>query len=104
MSREINLNGGEITILKTLGLSGAPVAGKIFLEQMEEMEPGELIDTLSGLLSMGYILSNRVYVRTMEDIERAFFHVNPSYASDLRDVLHPARKRAREQRVRRRRG
>jgi len=29
MHREINLSGGEIALLKTMGLSGAPVYGKL---------------------------------------------------------------------------
>jgi len=37
----------------------------------------------------------------MEDVERAVFHVNASYARDLRDALNPSRRR--EERSRRRR-
>jgi hypothetical protein len=103
VSREINLNGGEITILKTIGLSGEAMAGKVLIERADELEAGELIDTLDGLLTMGYVLSNRPNIRSAEDIERAFFRVNPSYAKELRDVLQPARRQAREQRERRRR-
>lgn len=103
MSHEINLSGGEITLLKTIGLSGAAMAGKVLVERADELEAGELIDTLDGLVTMGYVLSNRPNVRSAEDIQRAFFRVNPSYIKELRDVLHPARRQAREQRERRRR-
>lgn len=103
MAREIHLSGGEISILKTIGLSGIPLLGKALTERVEEMEAGEIIDTLNGLLAMGYVLSNRVNIRSVEDVERAFFRVNPSYLRELRDVVHPARRQARNQRERRRR-
>ncbi len=102
MSRELNLNGGEITLLKTLGLSGAPIAGKFLVEHMREMEAGEFIDTLEGLLAMGYVLSSKVNVRTMDDVKHGFFRVNPSYAHALRDSIHPSRNREAPQRRRRR--
>jgi len=40
MHREIHLSGGEITLLKTLGLSGAPTYGKLLMEKIGEMEIG----------------------------------------------------------------
>lgn len=101
MQRDIKLNGGEITILKTLGLSGLPVHGKLLLERMEETETAELLDTLSGLLALGYVLSTKVNLRTREDIERASLRVNPSYARDLKGALNPGRQRQEEARARR---
>lgn len=103
MSRDINLSGGEITILKTLGLTGVATPGTVLLERLNEMEAGEFIDTLDGLLVMGYVLSNRVNVRTIEDIQRSLFRVNSSYLRELREVIHPTRRAQREQRERRRR-
>ena len=100
MARDITLDGGEITILKRIGLSGTPVFGKMLLDRGEEMETGELIDTLVGLIEQGYVLSNKVNIRSLEDIETAFFRVDASYAKDLRDAINPSRRRA-EERVRR---
>jgi hypothetical protein len=88
MHREITLTGGEISLLKTLGLSGMPTYGKLLVEQ----------------ISQGYVLCDRVNVRTMDDVERAVFRVNASYARDLKDAIQPGRRRDREQRRRRRRG
>jgi hypothetical protein len=102
VSRELNLDGGEITLLKTLGLTGAPMAGKFLIERSQEMETGELIDTLEGLISMGYVLSSKVNVRTKEDIEHSFFRVNPSYSHALRESIHPTRTRETKERRRRR--
>ena len=102
MRREINLSGGEITLLKTLGLSGAAVYGKLLAEQIGEMETAEFIAELNGLIELGYVLSDKSNVRTMEDVERSVFRVNASYAHDLRDAIQPGRRREKEQRRRRR--
>src|ERR1700737_34229 len=102
MRREINLNGGEITLLKTMGLSGMPVYGKQLVEKIGEMETAEFIDELNGLVSLGYVLCDKVNVHTMEDVERSVFRVNASYARDLRDAIQPGRRREKAQRRRRR--
>jgi len=102
MRREINLSGGEITLLKTMDLSGAPVYGKFLVERIGEMETAEFLDELNGLVSLGYVLCDKVNLRTMEDVEKATFRVNASYARDLRDALHPGRRREHQQRRRRR--
>lgn len=103
MAREINLSGGEITLLKTMGLSGSPIFGRLLIEHMGEMEPAEFLDELSGLMSLGYVLADKVNVRTIEEVERTVFRVNASYARDLRDAIQPGRRRE-QQRRRRRRG
>jgi hypothetical protein len=101
--REIQLSGGEITILKAIGLTGTALNGKFLLDKIEEVEAGEFIDTLEGLLAMGYLLATKVNIRTLEDVERASFRVNPSYAHDLKDALDPFRRREQEKQRRRRR-
>jgi hypothetical protein len=104
MAREIILDGGEITLLKKIGLSGAQVYGKMLIDRVEGMETAEFLDTLIGLIDQGFILSNKVNIRLIEDVERAFFRVNAAYAKDLRDAVNPGRKRdrARAERQRRR--
>jgi len=102
MRREIKLSGGEISLLKTMGLSGTPVYGKLLIERIGEMESAEFLDELTGLVSQGYVLCDKVNVRTMEDVERAVFRVNASYARDLRDALNPSRRREEKSRRRRR--
>jgi hypothetical protein len=103
MGREINLDGGEITLLKKIGLSGAPVFGKLLIDRIEGMETAEFLDTLIGLIDQGYVLSNKVNIRLIEDAEKAFFRVNAAYAKDLRDAVNPGRKRERERTQRQRR-
>jgi hypothetical protein len=89
---EITLSGGEITILKTIGLSG-PASGKQLAEHMEDMESAEFLDALEGLMTIGYVLANRVNIRTMDAVEASSFRVNPSFARELRDAIYPSRTR-----------
>lgn len=102
MEREIKLDGGEITILKALGLSGTALNGKMLMDRTGDMEEAEMVDTLTSLIDQGYVLSSKVNVMDVEDIERSSFRVNPSYSRDLRDALKPGTRR-REDRSRRQR-
>ena len=43
------------------------------------MEEAEFLDELNGLISLSYVLSAKVNVRTMEGVERAVFRVDTSY-------------------------
>ena len=101
---EITLSGGEITILKTIGLSGSLTSGKQLADHMEDMESAEFLDALEGLIAIGYVLANRVNIRTMDAVEASSFHVNPSFARQLRDAVYPSRKRQEKPSRRRRRG
>jgi hypothetical protein len=103
MGREIKLDGGEISILKKIGLSGAPLFGKLLIDRIEEMETGEFLDTLMGLIDLNYVLCNKVNIRLMADVEKAFFRVNPAYTKDLQDAVNPSRKRERDRQERLRR-
>jgi hypothetical protein len=104
MAREIKLDGGEITLLKKIGLSGTQVYGKMLMDRTEAMETAEFLDTLTGLIDQGYVISNKVNIRLIEDVARAFFRVNAAYAKDLRDAVNPGRRREQERTPRRRRG
>jgi hypothetical protein len=103
MSREIRLDGGEISILKNIGLSGAPLLGKLLIGRIDEMETGEFLDTLSGLMEQGYVVSDKVTVRTIQDVEKASFRVNAAFSKDLQDAVNPSRRRERERQERLRR-
>jgi len=79
------------------------MGGKFLLDRIEEVEAGEFIDTLDGLVAMGYLLATKVNIKTLEDVERTSFRVNPSYAYDLKDALDPNRRREAAKQRRRRR-
>lgn len=99
---EIKLSGGETSILKAIGLSGLSTKGKQLLERIGETAENEFLDDLNSLIMTGYVLSDKVNLYKMEDVERATLRVNASYARDLKDALHPGRKREQERRRRRR--
>ena len=104
MAREIKLNGGEISVLKAIGLSGTQISGKQLIDRVDEMESAEFIDTLDGLMSVGYVLTNKVNLRKMEEVEVANFRVNASYARDLKDAINPGQRREKDRSRRQRRG
>ena len=104
MPREIKLSGGEISLLKAIGLSGTQVFGKLLLDKISDAEQVEFLDTLVGLIDQGYVLSNRVNIRTIDEVEKSFFRVSPAHARDLRDAVNPSRKRNEDRGRRDRRG
>ena len=73
------------------------------LEERAGMETAEFIETLTGLIEQGYVDSSKVNVTDMDDVERGNFRVNSSYSRDLRDALHPNRRREDRGRRQRRR-
>ncbi len=99
---DISLNGGEISILKTIGLGGGLMPGTQLAQRMDEMVAAEFLDSLEGLMSVHYVLSNKVTIRTIDDVKSATFHVNPAFARELRDAVYPSRARKPETRRRRR--
>ncbi len=102
MSREIKLDGGEISILKSIGLSGQQAPGKVIVERSNDMETAELLDTINGLIALGYLLTERSHLRSLEDLERSNFRVNSAYARELRAAVHPSRREEPKTRRRRR--
>ena len=103
MQREIQLEGGEITILKALGTSGAPMLGQLLARKLKEMDQREFVETLDGLITQGYVVSNKVNLRHLEEVEKAFFRANPSCGKALRDAVS-GRKPEQGKERRRRRG
>ena len=96
MPRELTLDGGEITLLKRIGLSGGQIYGRLLVDDLEAEEIPIFLETLTGLIEQGYVLSNKVNIRLKEDVEKAFFRVNPAFSVALRDATNPARRRERE--------
>ena len=89
---EIKLEGGEISVLKAIGLSGNALYGKQMIIKLKEFGEAELLDTLRGLIMLGYVLCDTHNLNTIEDVETANFRVNSGYAKELRDALDPRRK------------
>lgn len=102
MPRELTLDGGEITLLKRIGLSGGQTFGRLLVQDLEQEEIPVFLETLNSLLEQNYILTNKVNLHGIEDVQKAFFRVNPVFALALRDAANPARRRAREAQAERR--
>ena len=100
---EIKLSGGEITILKTLGLTGAQMAGTQLADRVAEMEEAEFLDTLTGLIDQDYVVASRVNIRTMDSVKEAAFRVNPAVSRELREAVYPSRQMKSDMGRRRRR-
>jgi hypothetical protein len=101
MSREINLSGGDISVIKALGLTGSPVNGLKLLERLNDMGVAELLDTLDGLMMFDYVVSDVDPIRRKEDLEHANIKVNTTHIRDLREALNPQRKEITPRRQRR---
>lgn len=91
-------------MLKALGLSGAPLHGELFIARLKELEPAEFMDTLTGLIMSGYVLSSKVNIAKIEEVAYSSFRVNPAYGRDLRDSLRGGGRRTDQRERRRRRG
>lgn len=101
MAREISLSGGDTTVLKAIGLSGLEIKGTTLIDRLADgLEAAELCGTLDSLVTSDYIVSSTDRFRTLEDVEKADFKVNPACAKELRDAV---KGRPREPEGRRRR-
>lgn len=97
----INLDGGEISVIKALGTGGGDTSGKVLLERVSDLEVAELIDTLRGLVSQGFVTTDKDSFHSKEELEKANFHVNSGYARELRDAIDPRPEKIKSKRVRR---
>lgn len=92
MARDISLSGGDVSIIKALGLSGTTVDGETLVDRLKDMEAAELIDSLLGLMMMDYVLSDIQNFRKIEDVQKANFKVNAGCLKDLKEAITPGRK------------
>ena len=104
MGREINLSGGEITVLKTIGLSGTQIYGALLFDKVEDLGEVEFLEILHDLLAMDYVMASKANVRTLDDAKTSFFRVSPTNARDLRHAISPSRDREKARERRQRRG
>ena len=89
-------------VLKALGLGGTSVDGETLLERVHGLEEAEFMDTLRGLIMLGYVNSDKRALHDYKDVEIANFHVNSGYSRELREAIDPRRRKPqRSRRVRR---
>ncbi len=100
--REINLDGGEISVIKALGFGSTEVTGEDLMAKLSgDLVPAELIDTLKGLMMMGYIEADKGSFYNVDELKVVHFRVNSGYGKDLREALNPQPKAKKSKRVRR---
>ncbi|MEI6562532.1 MAG: hypothetical protein WCO68_10705 [Verrucomicrobiota bacterium] len=85
---KINLDGGEISIIRGLGFSGAPMTGRDLKSRVGRMSNGDLADCLKTLIALGYVTSTPDLDR-VEDLEKVAFAVNSGYAKMLKEAIDP---------------
>ena len=100
-TNNLNLDGGEISIIKALGLSGSEITGEQLASRVADMGVAELINSLNGLIMMGYVISDTSAIRKEADFQRARFQVNSGYARELKDAMDPTPDRPKSRRMRR---
>ena len=96
----INLDGAETSVIKTLGVGGSAMTGKELATRLAGIGGNELFDILKTLCDVGYVNSSRD-IGQPQDVEGATFFVNPGYAKDLKEALDPSEKKGPSKRVRR---
>lgn len=97
----INLDGGERSILKGLGFGGSAVDGQTLFNRCAGFAEAEFIDSMKGLIQMGYVSTDGRNLRTMDDIKDVAFQINSGYSRELREALNPQSKPKKSRRVRR---
>lgn len=99
--RDLNLDGGEVSVIKAIGLSGSEISGEELIKRCPELELAELMDTVKGLIQQGYVEAEPTVFYDVEEIKRVSFHVNSGYSKDLRESLNPQQAKPKSKRVRR---
>jgi hypothetical protein len=99
--REINLDGSEISIIKAIGIGGGEISGATLMERCADLAEAELIDTVKGLMAIGYVDADKTGFYKKEELEANVFRVNSGYAKELKDALNPKPEVKKSKRVRR---
>lgn len=86
MTRQLKLNGRELSLLRAIGF-GLGITGEELLERMS-MDPSELVDLLNTMLDSGYVeAASMKQQATLADFTSDTYELNPSYTSELRVAL-----------------
>ena len=100
MGHGINLSGGDISMIKAIGLAGSAVSGETLMQRCVGMGDAEVIESLKDLIAIGYVVADNETFHSGSDIAKIQFRVNTSYSRDLKEALDPQPKKV-ERRQRR---
>jgi len=98
---DIYLDGGEVAIVKAIGLGGTVATGEMILDRAKNLDIYEAMDVLKGLMLIGYVISDRDSFRDNDDFREAEFHLNSGYTKALRNAIDPDSEPKRPKRIRR---
>lgn len=101
MAHDIQLDGAEISVLKAIGIGGGEVDGETLLQRCKGLDASALIDTLKGLIDVGYVDSDASSFYSAPEVEKASFRVNSGWAKDLSEAVDPTDEPKKSKRVRR---
>lgn len=101
MARDVQLNGTEISVIKALGIGGSEIDGAALRERCSDLETAEIVDTLKGLISQGYVDADNDSFYDAKGMDKLHFRVNSGYAKDLKEMLDPRPQARKSKRVRR---
>ena len=101
MAHEIQLDGAEISVLKAIGIGGGEVDGATLLQRCKGLDMNALIDTLKGLIDVGYVDADVNSFYSKQEVERANFRVNSGWSKDLDEAIDPTEEPKKSKRVRR---
>jgi hypothetical protein len=84
--RQVKLTGREASVVRAIGFGEAMLGSEI--QDHTAMEPDDLLDTVNGLMSAGYVESIP-YVEEvgLAEMPVTAFELNPAYAHDLRSAI-----------------
>ena len=83
------VDGGEIAIVKAIGIGGGSVSGDAILDRSKNMDVYEAMDILKTLMDTGYVICDRDTFRDNDDFRKAEFHVNSGYTKALKKAVDP---------------
>ena len=101
MSRDIQLDGTEISVIKSLGVGGGEVDGSTLIDRCQDLDIAELMDTVRGLMDLGYVDADSNAFYNKEEMADIKFRVNSGYSKALKDALDPRPEPRKSKRVRR---
>ena len=101
MARDIQLDGAEISVIKCLGIGSGEMEGSVLAEQCADLDFSELMDTVKGLMSVGFVDSDSDSFHNEIEFGKVHFRVNSGYTKDLRDALDQRPEPKQSKRVRR---
>ena len=101
MTRDIQLDGTEISVIKALGIGGPEIDGETLRARCSDLDTAELVDTLKGLIGQGYVSADNDSFYDAKGMDRLSFRVNSGYAKALKNALDPRPETRKSKRVRR---